>query len=68
MERHSDVNSVMLDDAKAFDCVWTEGLFYQLYNIGLVVTVIVMTSSSVGSWSTVSSHLLWTAFDSSFNF
>ncbi len=34
-ERKNDVYVVMLDVAKAFDGVWTEGLFYKLFNIGL---------------------------------
>ena len=34
-ERQNNVYVVMLDVAKAFDSVWTEGLFYKLFHIGL---------------------------------
>lgn len=34
-ESNNNVYVVMLDVAKAFDSVWSEGLFYKLFHLGL---------------------------------
>ena len=35
VERESKVYACFLDISKAFDCVWTDGLFFKMFNFGI---------------------------------